>query len=981
LRVTSTDILRFRHGRRKNHNGWKIILGLGSSALLAAFLALVMLMVAGAVGLVALYQNYVSELPDPAALEAHFTQTTNTEFFETTRIYDRTGQTLLYEIIDPRGGDRLWVPLDQISPYVISATVAIEDRSFFENQGVDPRGILRAFVANLQSQAVQGGSSITQQVIKNTLIPPEERAQISYERKIKEILLALEVTRRYTKQQILEWYLNTNHYGNLAYGIEAAAQVYFGKHASELTLAEAAMLAHIPQFPAMNPLNAPKEAVERQHLVLDAMLREGYITPEEAVLAKYTPLKYQGVQQRFSQERIKAPHFAIYVRQRLEELFGPDLVYGGGLKVYTTLDLDLQNKAEEIARQHVKALQDQGKNVSNACVVALRPTTGEILVMVGSLDYWNTEERNGFLVQGAYNVCTGVRQPGSAFKPITYVTAFAQGYTPATMVLDVPTTFTQEGRAPYSPVNYDNRFHGPQTLRQALARSYNIPAVQVMAWAGVDNVIRMAHRLGITTLDQGLDYYGLALTLGGGEVKPLDMAYAFGVFANNGVMAGMPVPATRHRLGFRELDPVAILRVEDRNGNILYEYKQPEQRQVLSPELAFLITDILSDNDARAAAFGANSPLKLSRPAAAKTGTTNDFRDNWTVGYTPQLVTAVWVGNNDNSEMKNVSGIAGAAPIWHDFMEYALKDEPVQTWAPPPGVHQVTVCIPSGLLPTKYCPRKAAEWFIKGTEPTKSDDMYQPFLVNKQNGKLATIYTPPELVEERVFVILPPQANDWLASLSEEERAQWAPPPTQPDDEFGPKPSDADTALISPTTGAFIHGVVPIIGNAKGDGFNLYKLEFGQGYSPTQWTPIGGDHGEQVDHGQLEVWDVSGLDGLYTLQLTVIRNGNPEQVRAQVTVDNAAPAVALVYPPEGLVVNYSQSEWVSLEAEVSDNYAIERVEFYVDNAERPVAVRTIAPFSARWTITGGGTHRIWVVAYDMAGNRAESPKVSIAVRR
>jgi penicillin-binding protein 1C len=979
MRITGTDVLRFRHERRKNHNAWKVLLGFSSSTLLAVALALVMLVLLSGIGALSVYQSYASELPDPAALEAHFTQTTNTEFFETTRIYDRTGATLLYEIIDPRGGDRLWVPLDQISPYVISATVAVEDRSFFENQGVNPRGLLRAFVANLTGEQVQGGSSITQQVIKNTLIPAEERAQVSYERKFKEVLLALEVTRRYSKAQILEWYLNTNHYGNLAYGIEAASQVYFGKHASELTLAEAAMLAHIPQFPAMNPINAPDEATERQHIVLDAMLLEGYISAEDAILAKYTTLRYEGVQQRFSEERIKAPHFSIYVRQELEKMFGPDVVYGGGLKVYTTLDLNLQNKAEEIARTHVKALQDEQKNVNNACVVALRPATGEILVMVGSLDYWNTAEQNGFLVQGAYNVCTGVRQPGSSFKPITYVTAFAQGYTAASMVLDVPTTFTLPGRAPYSPENYDHRFHGPQSLRQALARSYNIPAVQVMAWAGVDSTIRMAHRLGITTLDEGPDYFGLALTLGGGEVKPLDMAVAFGVFANNGVMAGMPIPDERQRLGFRELDPVAILRVEDRNGQVLWEYKQPEQRPVLDPELAYLISDVLSDNNSRAAAFGANSPLALSRPAAAKTGTTNDFRDNWTVGYTPQLVTAVWVGNNDNSEMQNVSGIAGAAPIWHDFMEYAHTDKPVETWSPPPGVQQATVCAPSGLLPTRFCQSRVAEWFVRGTEPKKSDDIYQAFLVNKANGKLATIYTPPELVEERVFMLLPPQANDWLAGMSEEDRARWPLPPTQTDDENGPKPSDADTALISPATGAFIQGVVPIIGNAKGDGFNLYKLEFGRGYNPAQWTPIGGEHGEQVDHAQLETWDVSGLDGLYTLQLTVIRNDNPEQVRVPVTVDNAAPSITVVYPVEGLLYDYAQTQWVSIEAEASDNYALERVEFYVDGSL--VAVRTIAPFSARWTISSGGTHRIWVVAVDAAGNRTESQRVSIAVQR
>ncbi|MCS7261429.1 MAG: transglycosylase domain-containing protein, partial [Anaerolineae bacterium] len=549
----------------------------------------VILMVSGSVALTVagtafgVYAYYAKDLPDPRAIE------TQQQNFETTKIYDRTGQHLLYEIFDPRLGDRQYVTLDQISPHCINATIALEDKNFWENPGFDLMGMLRALIQNLRGGAIQGGSSITQQLIKNIIIDPEERVRRSYARKIKEVILAAEITRRYEKRQILEWYLNTNHYGNLAYGIQAAAMVYFQKPASALSLAECAMLAPIPQYPSLNPIDNPEEAKKRQELALEAMVRVGYISQEEANAALAQQLVVKPVQERFD---IRAPHFSIYVRKQLEQMFGTDLVYRGGLRVYTTLDLDLNNEAERIARAHIKKLTEGGHNASNACVVAVRPKTGEILAMVGSVDYWNKE------IDGNVNVCVADpgRQPGSAFKPFNYITAFAQRVvTPATMVMDVRRSFPDPPNPPYVPENYDRKYHGPVRLRQALACSYNIPAVWVLQQAGVRNVINTAHRMGITTLNG--DFYGLALTLGGGEVKPLDMAYAYGVIANMGVMAGQPVPPERQRAGHRTLEPVSILRVEDAAGNILWQYTQPQTQQVLEPAVAYLMADILSDND------------------------------------------------------------------------------------------------------------------------------------------------------------------------------------------------------------------------------------------------------------------------------------------------------------------------------------------------------------------------------------------------
>jgi membrane carboxypeptidase/penicillin-binding protein len=754
--------------------------------------------------------------------------------------------------------------------------------------------------------------------------------------------MAVEITRRYEKPQILEWYLNTNHYGNLAYGIQAAAQVYFQKPVGELSLAECAMLAPIPQYPLLNPIDRPEEAKQRQKVALDAMARDGYVTQAEADAAFAEALEIKPVQERFD---IVAPHFSIYVRKQLEEMFGPDLVYRGGLKVYTTLDLNFNNEAERIAREQVAKLMEEGHNASNACVVAVRPKTGEILAMVGSIDYWNEE------IDGNVNVCIADpgRQPGSSFKPFNYATAFAQKVlTPATMVMDVRRSFPDPPNPPYVPENYDRKYHGAVRLRQALARSYNIPAVWTLQQAGVRNVINTAHRMGITTLNG--DFYGLALTLGGGEVKPLDMAYAFSVFANMGVMAGQPVPPERQRPGQRTLEPVAILRVEDPAGNILWQYSQPETQQVLEPALAYLMADILSDNDARAPAFGRNSDLYFEdRRVAAKTGTTNDFKDNWTIGFTPQVAVAVWVGNNDNEAMKDVTGLSGAAPIWHDVMAYYLRDKPAEWYLRPPGLVDVRVDAVSGLLPTEQSPATITEMFLEGSEPKAYDSVHQVFRINRENGKLATVYTPPELVEDRVYEIYPPEAADWVRDNDIPQ------PPNEYDDAYGPPVASGPVAIVHPTPYQYVHGGVVITGNAMIDNFALYRLEYGQGLNPTSWTQLGGDHTSQVDRGPLEFWDTANVpEGLYTLQLTAVRHDQTfQQAAVQVTVDNTPPNVTLLNPPDGKIYKMEADEWVNIQVEAVDNVSMDRVEFYLDG--RKINESTVAPYSVRWTIAMSDT--------------------------
>ena len=998
-----TTILRQRQRRRATaRSGARALLRWLTGA--GASLAVAVLLLVGASGAAAAgaYAYFIRDLPDTSQLAQAF-GSANSQFFQTSRIYDRTGQNLLYEVIDPRGGDRQWLTIQQDQPQhiprsLVDATVAIEDKTFWTNPGYDATGILRALVSNLRGQAIQGGSSITQQLVKNTLIDPARRAERSYTRKIHEILLAADIAERYEKEQVLEWYLNTNFYGNLAYGIDAAALVYFGKHAYSLDLAESAMLAAIPQYPLLNPIDAPQEAKDRQRLVLDQMAREGHITVEEAEAAYDQPLIVQTAEQRFD---IRAPHFSIYVRQQLNEMLGEDLVNRGGLKVYTTLDLDLQRQVECAARTQLLRLSGADPNIvlpaedggpcetaallpamaegdvgvdhhlSNAAVILLRPNTGEILAMLGSADYWNDE------IDGRFNAAVdGLRQPGSSFKPFTYLTAFSQGYTPASMLLDVRTTFFPPGGGqPYVPENYDRSFHGPVRMRVALQRSYNVPAVQTMSLVSVDHVIRTAHRMGLNTLDQLSNYYGLALTLGGGEVTLLDMTYAYGVIANYGIMAGSPVADNDRRPGFRILDPVAILRVEDQMGAILYQYTEPETQTVLSPQLAYLMENVMSDEQARWAAFGHPNPLEIDRPAGAKTGTTDDFRDNWTLGFTPYLAAGVWVGNSDNSPMKSVTGLTGAAPIWHALMKYASRDLPPDGWLVPPGITEVAVCDPSGLLPTSYCPNVVKEAFIAGTEPTGYDNLFQAFQVNRETGRLATVYTPPELVDERVYMILPPEAGDWL------QEAGLPQPPTQYDTLYTPPEQTGDVAITFPAPFTYVRGQIVITGNAKApeDQFSFFRVQVGQGLNPTAWTQVGGDRGEQVDNGELQPWDTAGLDGLYTIQLAVIKQDQSfETATLQVTVDNQPPTASLLAPASGEDFSKAADESVVIQADVRDNLSLDRVEFYVDGLL--VKTATVLPYSTRWKITNPGQHQVWVKAFDAAGNSAESQRVTVSVK-
>ena len=827
-----------------------------------ALFALVILAIIGGSVLVISYYRIARTLPSVADLKNRASQ------FETTRILDRNGNPL-YEILDPNAGRRTYVTIDKISPALIAATIATEDKDFYTHPGFDPAAIIRALWINYRTNGQGGGAStITQQLARALLLSPEERAERTYRRKAREIILAAEITRRYTKDEILELYLNEIYYGNLAYGIEAASETYFGKTANQLTLAEASFLAGLPQSPAVYDVYTNHDVtLNRQQQVLVAMFnisqQRGCIT----VSNSDTPICVDQVAAVNAADDIKArnftapnidakyPHWVNFVRAELEKSYDAQTIYRSGFIVYTTLDPTLQDEAQRLVTDQVALLAD--KNAHNGALVAIKPSTGEILAMVGSPDFYNDA------ISGQVNMTSSpTRQPGSSIKPITYVAAFEKGWTPSTLIWDVPSEFPDGSNPPYVPRNYDDRFHGPVTVRTALSNSFNIPAVKALQFVGIyddpntpekDGMIAMAERLGITTLTG--NQYGLALTLGGGEVSLLDMTSAYSVFANGG----------------KKIPPVAISKIVDFQGKVVYEYKPPEGDQVIRPEHAFLISSILSDNDARSWMFGINSLLHLPFPAAAKTGTSNDFRDNWTMGYTPDLVTGVWVGNADYTPMINTTGLSGAAPIWSAFMQFAepiVSNNNPTPFTVPSGITDKIVCAVSGAEPSKWCKGgQRTEYFASDQPPLPaSQDLLVKTQIDTWTGLIAGDACKDYARDEFVMNVKDEWGRKWLRSGAGKD---WLAAHDMPDNPFfapdrecsstDPRPlleftnlKDNDTI----TDASFnVKGVI----NVTQGGFTGWRLEYGAGNDPGNWTVLAQGNNKFENADTIYKWDLTNV--------------------------------------------------------------------------------------------------------------------------
>ncbi|GIK38209.1 MAG: penicillin-binding protein 1A [Chloroflexota bacterium] len=792
-----------------------------------------------------------SQLPSAAELHARSFQ------FATTQIVDREGN-LLWEIIDPSGGRRTDVSLGQISPDAINATIATEDRYFFLNVGVDPIAITRAVFDNFsEGQIVSGASTITQQLARNVFLTPQERTEKSFSRKLKEAVLAIEINRRYTKQQILEVYFNQIYYGNLAYGLEAAAQTYFGKSARDLTLPEAALLAGLPQSPALtDPYVNPERAKFRQADVLNLMIKAGYLTYPEAKAAYETELALRDLN-----FNMKAPHFVSLVRQELERIIPPAYLYQAGLRVQTTLDPRLQAIAEAEVQAQVSALA--GRHVTNGALVALDVSTGQILALVGSSNYRDKT------IDGQVNIVVSPRQPGSTMKPLTYLAAFESlNWTPSTLLMDTPVEYPDFAGQTYRPQNVDLQFRGPVSVRAALANSYNIPAVKTLEQVGLARLKEVAARLGITTLTG--DQYGLSLTLGSGEVSLLEMTGAYQALANGGVL----VP------------PTAILKITDAFGREI-EPIRPQPRAVLRREHAYLITDILADNETRIPGFGPNSPLKLSRPAAVKTGTSNDFRDNLAIGYTPDIVAGVWVGNADNTPMDNVGGASGAAPIWRNFMEQAHAGLPVHRFSRPPGIVEIEVCADSGTLPSAVCPQRRVEIFAQDQPPLGPEhDMHQLVEIDRPSGLLVNEYCRAN-IERRYYQVFPLDGREWAMSHG------FPQPPT----EYCPS-AHLLARFSAPVDGQAVRGAVRLEGSAVAPKFSHYQLELGLGTTPQNFIVIQGAITQTMRRSLLGTLDTRQLEnGPYTLRLVVFDQlGGFTDDRALILVDNPPDSIAVQTP-------------------------------------------------------------------------------------
>lgn len=646
---------------------------------------------------------------------------------QSSKIYDRRGN-LLYTIYASK--NQTFVPLDQIPLNLRNATVAIEDKEFYNHGSIDIRGIIRAAYSTLLKKQVQGGSTLTQQLVKTSLLTPNR----TISRKIKEMILATVVEFMYPKNKILEMYLNQVPYGGTAWGAQAASYAYFGKPVEKLDLAESAFLAALPEAPSVySPFGTdPIAGRERQKSVLLKMREQKYITRAQEEQALGEKLKFS----KFS-DRILAPHFVLYVKDLLEKKYGPRMVAEGGLNVTTSLDLSIQDFAQQAVASEVASLKNY--NVSNGAALVTNPASGEILAMVGSRDYFDSAR------DGNVNLTTALRQPGSSIKPINYATGLVKGFTAASPFADKKTCFPSGAGAPYCPVNYDGKFRGIVQMRAALANSLNIPAVKMLKANGIDAMIATASAMGITTFTQP-ERYGLSLTLGGGEVRMTDMVEAFGVFANSG-----------HKVNL-----APILKITDSKGKVIEKYSP--QNPIFAPQVipdgaAFIISNILSDNSARSAAFGANSPLKINNyTVAVKTGTTNDYRDNWTIGYTPSYVVGVWVGNNNNAPMNGlVSGITGAAPIWHTIMANLINKKPPESFLKPSDIIGKIVCSDSGLLPPpddapNRCPTRF-EYFIKGFDPVKVDPGMTKAFVDKTTQALAAPGQTDNVEEKDVRII------------------------------------------------------------------------------------------------------------------------------------------------------------------------------------------------------------------------------------
>jgi membrane carboxypeptidase/penicillin-binding protein len=884
---------------------------------------------------------------------------------EATRFYDRSGEVLIFEAESAAAAGRRWIHIESADadrlPTFAQATLAFQEPQYWSAAAYDWSGILAALVGR------PSAPRIADQLVEHTLLPLQDAGLAPAVRRLRAAILAADLTRRFGKAQILEWFLNTADYGNLAYGIDAAALTYLGKHAGELSLSESALLAGIPAHPATNPFEAPAQSRALRDEVLSAMRRAGFISA-----AQESQAKSEAVVLRIPADSPPGAgaDYGRYAWAQLTAQWGEGFSRWGGLTIVTAEEHDLQLQTECVAATHLRRLQgadpaavtpaadgstclaagllpalrpsDAGTDhrVDGVAAMVMDPATGQVLSMVGD-------------VQAA-------RPAGAALQPLTYLAAFSRGYGPGTMVLDLPLEADSTNLEGY---------RGPVSMRSALAAGLEAAAAQTMALAGTENVARIAAEMGFERFEGPAGSHAGAA--GWGAMSVEEGARAYAVLANDGRWVG-EAPLSADGQAATALSPITILRIEDSAGRMVRS-AAPASRALVSAPLAFLVNDVLSDETERRSIYGATDVLELGRPAAVVVEAGSDGRDTWAIGYTRRRVVAVWLGGVPPAAPTGMNRLNGAAPVWHALLQYAGRDQPPQGWSMPAGVHEVQVCVPSGLLPTQYCPRIVREVFIDGTEPTSYDALYQPLRVNRETGKLATLFTPIDLVEERVYLMPPAAASAWAQASGIEK------PPTEYDTYLAGETGTTQAHITRPEMFETVRGRVTLRGAANMAGFEYYRLQYGQGLNPARWIQIGGDTRTAVSSGTLAVWDTAGLEGLYTVQLVVVYGeGQVITDAVQVTVDNAAPRIRLILPQPGTADEISAGDPLLIEAEVFDEMGVARVDFLVDG--ETVGSLSAAPWSLRWEAQSGA-HAIRVRALDLAGNLGESPDVRVVIPR
>ncbi len=860
-----------------------------------------------------------------------------------TRVYDRAGQHIL-KTFAPTESPRRYIPLDPGNPQhlpdsLAQATIAIADPVFWEHSGYALAGL-----DNPDSHA-----TIAQQLVSNLLLWNEPS---STQRAFRERLLAAQITSEYGRSQVLEWYLNSVNYGNYAYGADAAAQLYFAKSVTTLTPAEAAILAAVSQAPSLNPLDAPQSALQRGRETIHIMEALGFLSEDETqnILAE-TPSPLAPLPEGEG-EKDFAPAFLNLVLQQLDSQFDRARIERGGLTITTSLDYDLQIQASCAMQVYMARLQGSSAILADCEAARLLPSLpSDLLAPEPLASAIITDPRNGQVLavvgesyRGQETALLSEHNAGSLLTPFIYLTGFTRGLSPASLVWDVPTAAAIQ--------NPDDLYHGPVRLRLALANDYFVPAARVLDQMGLGNVTQTMNSFGLG-LEPVSSPQGASVPLHDSiPLSLLDISSAYGVLAAGGVKYGDAAD--------EGLAPVTVLRVETADHAIWLDATVPAAQPVLTPQLAYLLNHILSDEPARWPSLGHPNPFEIGRPVGAKTGQTLDGLDTWAVGYTPYRVITVWTGTRAETAPRLSPRLP--AGLWHSLMQTASRDLPPEGWNAPAGITPMDVCDPSGLLPTMDCPTIVREVFANGSEPTQADTLYRVYEINRETGFLATVFTPPQLVEERVYMTFPPEARDWA------EANGFSTPPDSYD-AIQPINANPDVYITAPSMFADVRGEIEITGTATGSNLDYYRVLVGQGLNPGNWIQLGDDSSSLVLDATLKIWDTSELNGLYAVQLQAVRTDQlVDTAVIQVTVDNTAPEVSITYPQDGDELEYFSNRQVTLQAGAEDNLSLLVVEFYVDG--ELVGSLQETPFALTWNVRRG-EHRLVVLARDRAGNESE----------